>query len=65
MRAHPAALIHAELAVAPGDVIRAPRRRARTGWALVAVGADTPEEAQELARTLDTSVRFVMKPLSD
>ncbi|MEU1198331.1 hypothetical protein ABZ446_19120 [Streptomyces sp. NPDC005813] len=60
--AHPA-VIHADLAVAPGDVIE-PHRSVGNRVALIAVGADTPEEAQALARKLDASVRFVTEPVS-
>ncbi|MCC3767414.1 ATP-grasp domain-containing protein [Streptomyces sp. UNOC14_S4] len=59
--AHPAVL-HAELAVSPGDVIE-PHRMVENRVALIAVGADTPAEAQELVRGLDASVRFVTEPV--
>ncbi|WNI15013.1 ATP-grasp domain-containing protein [Actinacidiphila sp. ITFR-21] len=55
--AHPA-VIHCELAVRPGDVIE-PHRSVENRVALIAVGADTPEEARRLARKLEESVRFV------
>ncbi|MBN0046134.1 ATP-grasp domain-containing protein [Streptomyces actuosus] len=57
---HPA-VIHAELAVAPGTVVAAHRSvENRVGH--IAVGADTPEEAQALARKLESRVRFVTEP---
>ncbi|MEE1756044.1 ATP-grasp domain-containing protein [Streptomyces sp. SP18CS02] len=59
--AHPN-LIHAELAIAPGDVIEE-HRSVGNRVAHIAVGADTSEEAQALARKLEVSVRFVMEPV--
>ncbi|MDX2541818.1 ATP-grasp domain-containing protein [Streptomyces sp. WI04-05B] len=59
--AHPAVL-HAELAIAPGTVVEAHRSvENRVGH--IAVGADTPEEAQALARKLEQRVRFVTEPV--
>ncbi|MGW1074443.1 ATP-grasp domain-containing protein [Streptomyces sp. NPDC002537] len=60
---HPA-LLHAEMAVAPGDIIE-PHRSVENRVALIAVGADTPAEAQELVRGLDASVRFVTEPVAE
>ncbi|WP_405984770.1 ATP-grasp domain-containing protein [Streptomyces sp. NBC_00872] len=60
--AHPA-LLHAELAVAPGDIIE-PHRSVENRVALIAVGADTPAEAQKLVRALDASVRFITEPVT-
>jgi biotin carboxylase len=59
--AHPAVL-HAELAVAPGDVIR-PHRYVENRVALIAAGAPTAREARQLVRELDASVRFVVEPV--
>ncbi|MFF8925501.1 ATP-grasp domain-containing protein [Streptomyces koyangensis] len=59
--AHPDVL-RAELAVSPGDVIK-PHRAVSNRIGLIAVGANTPEEAQALARTLEASVRFVTEPV--
>lgn len=58
--AHPS-VIHSELSVSVGDVIE-PHRSVGNRVALIAVGADTAEEAQALARKLDASVRFVTEP---
>ncbi|WP_410534764.1 ATP-grasp domain-containing protein [Streptomyces sp. KL2] len=58
---HPA-VIHAELAVAPGAVIE-PHRSVENRVGHIAVGADTPEEAQALARKLEAQVRFVTEPV--
>jgi biotin carboxylase len=55
--AHPA-VIHAELAVSPGDVV-APHHSVENRVGHIAVGADTPEEAQALVRKLESQVRFV------
>lgn len=58
--AHPGVL-HAELDVVPGDIIRPPRYiEDRVG--LIAVGADSPAQAQALVRKLEASVRFVTEP---
>ena len=59
--AHPAVL-HAELAIAPGTVIE-PHRSVENRVGHIAVGADTPEEAQALARKLEAGVRFVTEPV--
>ncbi|MFJ4830429.1 ATP-grasp domain-containing protein [Streptomyces sp. NPDC088747] len=59
--AHPS-VIHSELTVSVGDVIE-PHRSVGNRVALIAVGADTAEEAQALARKLDASVRFVTEPV--
>lgn len=59
--AHPAVL-HAELAVAPGTVIE-PHRSVENRVGHIAVGADTAEEAQALARKLEAQVRFVTEPV--
>ncbi|MBD0669489.1 ATP-grasp domain-containing protein [Streptomyces sp. CBMA156] len=58
--AHPSVL-RAELTVGPGDIIN-PHRSVSNRIGLIAVGADTPEEAQALARTLEASVRFTVDP---
>jgi biotin carboxylase len=61
--AHPAVL-HAELAVAPGTVIE-PHRSVENRVGHIAVGADTAEEAQALARKLEAQVRFVTEPVDE
>ncbi|MEU7885544.1 ATP-grasp domain-containing protein [Microbispora bryophytorum] len=58
--AHPAVL-HAELGVRPGDVVGPVRQSADRVGALV-VGADSPEQARELALGLAASVRFEVEP---
>ncbi|MFJ3203798.1 ATP-grasp domain-containing protein [Streptomyces sp. NPDC086989] len=60
--AHPAVL-HAELRLAPGDVVGDFRSGGDRVGAVV-VGADTPEEARELARELVDSVRITVEPLT-
>ena len=56
---HPAVL-HAELAVGPGDVVPAVRRSSdRVG--LVVVGADSPAQAERLALELTSAVRFTIE----
>ncbi|MFI5617754.1 ATP-grasp domain-containing protein [Streptomyces sp. NPDC051567] len=62
-RTHPAVL-HAELRLAPGDVVTGFRSGGDRVGAVV-VGAATPEEARELARTLVDSVRITVEPLED
>lgn len=59
--AHPS-VIHAELTVSPGDIIK-PHQTGSNRIAMIAVGADTPQEARELARTLEASVRLVTEPV--
>lgn len=59
--AHPN-VIHAELAIAPGAVIE-PHRSVGNRVAHILVGADTPEEARDLVRALEESVRFVTEPV--
>lgn len=61
--AHPAVL-YAELAVTPGDVIR-PLRNAEDRVGVVVVGAETPAQAGRLAAELADSVRFVVEPATD
>ena len=56
---HPSVL-HAELSASPGDDI-APYRSGGDRVGAVVVGADTPEEAAGLARSLADSVRFVVE----
>ncbi|MFD5511672.1 ATP-grasp domain-containing protein [Streptomyces sp. NPDC127051] len=58
--AHPAVL-HAELRLAPGDTVSGFRSGGDRVGAVV-VGADTPEEARELARALVDSVRITVEP---
>ncbi|MFJ6619797.1 ATP-grasp domain-containing protein [Kitasatospora sp. NPDC091335] len=58
--AHPSVL-RAELTVGPGDIIN-PHRSVSNRIGLIAVGADTPEEAQALVRSLEASVRFTVDP---
>ncbi|MFJ4186389.1 ATP-grasp domain-containing protein [Kitasatospora sp. NPDC089509] len=58
--AHPAVL-HAELRLAPGDTVPGFRCGGDRVGAVV-VGADTPEEARELARALVDSVRITVEP---
>jgi hypothetical protein len=59
-REHPSVL-HAELAVAPGDVIPAVHKSSdRAGFLLV--GAETPARARQLADELSSSVEFVVDP---
>ncbi|MBT2508566.1 ATP-grasp domain-containing protein [Streptomyces sp. ISL-98] len=60
VRSHPSVL-HAELHVAPGDVVSGFRSGGDRVGAVV-VGADTPPEARELARRLVDSVRFTIEP---
>lgn len=60
---HPAVL-HAELSASPGDDIT-PYRSGADRVGAVVVGADTPEEAAELARTLADSVRLRVEPAED
>jgi biotin carboxylase len=57
---HPAVL-YAELTVGPGDTIR-PFRSADDRVGAVVVGAETPAAAEQLARELAASVRFVTEP---
>ena len=57
--AHPSVL-HAELTIAPGAVIR-PLQSGGDRLGAVVVGADTPAEARTLARELADSVRFVVE----
>ncbi|SCK51225.1 L-alanine-DL-glutamate epimerase [Streptomyces sp. WMMB 714] len=59
VRAHPAVL-HAELAVAPGDLISDYRSGGDRVGAVV-VGAPTADEARELARRLVESVTFTVE----
>lgn len=59
VRAHPAVL-YAELAVAPGDLIRGYRSGGDRVGAVV-VGAPTADEARELARRLVESVTFTVE----
>ena len=59
--AHPA-LLHAELTVSPGDVIR-PLHRSGDRVGLVVVGADSAAQADELALELISSVTFTVSPL--
>ncbi|WP_105970563.1 ATP-grasp domain-containing protein [Streptomyces geranii] len=61
--AHPAVL-HAELAITPGTVVE-PHRSVGNRVGHIAVGADTPEEAQALARKLEAGVRFVTEPVEE
>lgn len=58
--AHPSVL-HAELTVAPGDVI-SPVRQSGDRAGYVVVGAPTPEAARETAARLADSVRFRTAP---
>lgn len=57
--AHPAVL-HAQLLVAPGDVIK-PLRQSSDRVGFVVVGADDPALARKLAADLADSVRFVVQ----
>ncbi|MEU2036714.1 ATP-grasp domain-containing protein [Nocardia amamiensis] len=57
VRAHPAVL-HAELMIEPGAVIR-PLRDSLDRVAMIVVGAETSARARELAEELAASVRFV------
>ncbi|MFJ6610193.1 ATP-grasp domain-containing protein [Streptomyces sp. NPDC091289] len=63
VRAHPAVL-HAELRVGPGDVVRDFRSGGDRVGAVV-VGSATPAEARELARELVASVRFTVEPVGE
>ncbi|MFD7322559.1 ATP-grasp domain-containing protein [Streptomyces sp. NPDC059875] len=60
LRDHPAVL-HTDLLVSPGDLIR-PYRSGEDRVGVVVVGADTPEAARALARELADSVRWVTEP---
>ncbi|MEY9929863.1 hypothetical protein ABH926_004503 [Catenulispora sp. GP43] len=57
--AHPA-LLHAQLLVAPGDIIK-PLRQSSDRAGFVVVGADDPALARKLAAELVDSVRFVVQ----
>jgi biotin carboxylase len=59
VRDHPAVL-HAELAVRPGDRI-SPVHQSGDRAGVVVVGADTPEAAHDLARKLTGGVRFTVE----
>lgn len=60
VREHPA-VIYAELAVAPGDLVQ-PLRSGEERLGAIVVGADTPAEAKALVRELAASVRFEIEP---
>ncbi|AJE81294.1 MULTISPECIES: ATP-grasp domain-containing protein [Streptomyces] len=61
--AHPAVL-YAELRVAEGDIIPAPRS-VEDRMGVIVVGADTPEEARDLGRKLADSVRVETEPVAE